>query len=243
MKPMATLIGACALVLAGCGGNTQEGGKGPGSGGSGGSGGSAASGGGSASGGTSAAAGTAGTGGTAAAGGSSAAGGSGGSAGSAACSQGQPCSPEGASCSEPGCCPCSYTCRNGSWDISVCPACLAPGCPDQAPADGEACDECLHPVDDPCEYSSSDGSQLSAVCDGTTWSVTTTGTQCLVGNDCPTGQVCFYGGGLTPYPGGTCQLDPCAGQALSCDCAATLCFGGPCVSAANREVHCECYTC
>lgn len=107
----------------------------------------------------------------------------------------------------------SYTCANFSeGDLGV-------------PKDGASCD-CLGMLD--CTINQCEGAgRVHAVCDDTSWRVTTTpcaDTACgPTGLTCNPGEVCV-GRGIDEKVY-ACKADPCAAQneAPSCDCAGSIC--------------------
>jgi hypothetical protein len=168
---------------------------------------------------------------------------SGGTGGSASCVSNGACSPEGDSCTPPGCCQCSYSCIGGKWQIAACPGCLAPTCPTTQPADGAPCDECQHPVGTPCSYGKC---AAQATCDGKTWHLIETPCPppepCGTDGTCPAGQLCLYPGGLGDPP--HCADNPCAQtEPVSCACAGSLCIVGYCANATPQAVYCDCPNC
>jgi hypothetical protein len=157
---LAILGAACA-----CGGKftaADDSGGGGGRGGSGGSAGKSGSGG-------SMSGGAAGSGGSMSGG----AAGSGGG-GSGPCVVGGVCGPESSTCTDGACCPCVYTCRDGTWQMTACAGCAAPGCPVDPPAHGQTCGNCADPVGQLCTWdlcSTGAAARYSGVCNGQTWDV------------------------------------------------------------------------
>jgi hypothetical protein len=174
--------------------------------------------------------GVSGSGGQGASGGAGGQGASGG-AGSG-CQPGTFCASEGATCSDGGCCPCEYVCRDHQWTMSACAGCAGPSCPDAAPTNGAPCYVCSDaPV---CDYQECTGAgSVHATCDGSTWTIETTPCEepppC--GDEanaapCPEGQLCVAAE-VVVGPMSTitysCENNPCPPAPTTCDCAVALC--------------------
>lgn len=219
-------LAASVAFLAGCGGTVTGTGGSGGSGASGGSGGSTT--------------GTAGSGGT---GGQS-----------ADCPAQEPTSGDACSvdpslkCSYgDNCCPDQWSCTAGQWqqwDVD----CGAPaGCPATAPEAGAECAASICAQWSPCGYACDGTNALLATCTDGKWELLETPCADPIpcGDvTCEAGQVCLEnGGGVGLFY--SCQEDPCAGQALSCECAASLCGGSPdeCGISGPSQVSCICPDC
>jgi hypothetical protein len=182
--------------------------------------------------------------GTGGSGNASGTGGSGNASGtSGVCAQGAPCPQPGDQCTPDECCPCTYTCQAGVWSASVCPGCAAPICPATVPSDGAACGACDELLP-PCVY---DDGCTSATCVQRKWQVVFAlcppKLPCGTASEpCPHGSLCVHPGGFGDGP--YCAPNPCApGQAVTCDCAGSLCIYGYCSSADFEKVFCDCPTC
>ena len=226
MKKLSWIVGASAVVMTAiaCGGSSES----DGSGSSGGSAGQAGSG---------------GSGGSSGGGSGGTTGGSGGSSGgSGECVHGNRCDTEGETCSEGGCCPCQNICEDGQWVALGCPGCAPPICEDQAPTDGEPCDECNVPAEG-CRYDDCGGAgRLFASCEDGTWKVETgpceTPACCMSDGECPSPtSICISTICKDPTTTGCWRDDQCASGercsgAFVCPCDADCAHGdqiGTCV--------------
>jgi hypothetical protein len=199
-------------------------------------------------GGTSNTSGTAGTtvGGGGTAGGGGTTGGTGAGGGTGGCVQGGACTQNGQFCtSTDECCPCSYRCEQGNWQIAACPGCVAPTCPEIAPRDGDPCDKCAHPVGEVCSYCPKH--PVRATCNGTTWLVTVDECSPTLpcgagGSACEDGSICVF-----PFAPGDqphCAPNPCKpGHLIICSCVNPLCAPFTCINAKPAWVDCGCPTC
>jgi len=157
----------------------------------------------------------------------------------------------GDTCHEAGCCPCSYACVSGSWEIEACPGCAAPICQSDVAEDGASCDECS--TASVCEYEDCGGAgHLEATCSGGTWQVSATACDAAppCGEDataspCADDEVCVAAttnAGPTSATGYSCEANPCAPFVTSCECAVSLCEATGaqlCVGADARTVFCD----
>jgi hypothetical protein len=173
---------------------------------------------------------------------------------SAAPAQGSACNYVGAGfCTYPvGMCGSSlFQCVNGRWLQSAPSDGAAYTCLNYQngdlpmPQDGDSC-LCGGTLD--CSFNQCDSTgQVHAVCDNTSWHVTTTpcadkpcGTN---GLNCKVGEVCVLTDELQRIY--TCEHDPCADQSetSSCACAGSLCSSFETCNFVNGAVACVCPTC
>jgi len=176
--------------------------------------------------------------------------GDGGGSTSGSCSQGGACFP-GETCSDNSCCPCSYKCVGGKWEMSECAGCAATGCSATVPQDGASCDLCATPPS--CTYDDcSQGGHVEANCKDGVWEVSATACEAAQAcgdtasaRACADSEVCVSVTNTTGPSSTTtysCETNPCAPSATRCDCAKSLCAAtnAPlCVNADARRVQCD----
>jgi len=133
--------------------------------------------------------------------------GTGGTGGSFPCVSGGECGADGDHCQMGTCCPCSLTCKDGTWGPLLCAQCVAPACPVDAPVDGSACSACQVP-NEPCQYAMCpvDGPLTTAACVDDHWVVT-------VDNSCVSSACCTGNGDCADHHciSGVCKDDDARG--------------------------------
>ena len=179
--------------------------------------------------------------------------GSGGGGATPCVDQGE-CHQEGATCGDGACCPCTYKCQDGVWQMEGCAGCAEPLCPFEIPIDGNPCDRC-GPAE--CAYEQCDGlGQVTASCDGDsdkpTWSLKVascpaappcgaepSAPPCQPGKLCVLTEITSSGNTAIAYH---CADNPCAPAVTTCDCAQSVCaeLDAPtCLEASPVELECQ----
>jgi hypothetical protein len=103
---------------------------------------------------------------------------------------------------------------------------------------------CFHPTEaEDLDVVTRDGQAIFAHCDGRRCtSVVANAVACVVSEDCPVGQICVtFASGPSVSPRRACRSNPCASDAPTCLCAASVCtgFGAGICSASGRDITCK----